>query len=250
MTDRGVSEVLGFVLVFSLIVTTVGIVYVGGMSGLTDTRDTERINNAERAFDVLADNFQQLGRAEAPSRATEIRIAGGQLSTSRNYPLVTNRTDDPDGETKLNPVSIEYSTGGSKRIVYELGAVIRTSGEGAGVMLREPDLIFDEDRTVLRYIEPRGSGQAIGGTTTVLVRAQTNTVETLDEGSGGQPVRIRLQTAEDRANIWKEYFEEQLEWETDPCSVEAATGDDSVVVCTFDTDVIYVAHVRMQVEIS
>lgn len=250
MTDRAVTEVLGFVMVFALIVSTVGIVYMGGMSALTDTRDTERLNNAERAFDVLADNFQQLGRGEAPSRATEIRIADGQLSTTRNYPLLTNRTGDPDGETRLNPVAIEYSTGGAERIVYESGAVIRTSGDGSGVMLREPDLLFDESRTVLRYIEPRGSAQAIGGTTTVHVRALITTVETLDAGTPGEPVRIRLHTASDRADIWEEYFESELDWESDPCMTEAVDEEVTVVECEFDTDTVYVSQVRMQVELS
>ena len=77
---RGVSEIVGFILVFSLVLGTITLVYASGLSGLDDTRDAERITNAERAFDVLANNFQQMGRGEAPNRATEIKLAEAQLS--------------------------------------------------------------------------------------------------------------------------------------------------------------------------
>ena len=72
---RGASETIGFVLVFSLIVLTVGVVLTVGYTGLQDARDAERVNNAERAFDVLADNIEDITDRGAPSRGTEIRLA-------------------------------------------------------------------------------------------------------------------------------------------------------------------------------
>lgn len=250
MADRAVSEVLGFILVFSLVVLTVSFVYMGGMSQLTDTRDTERINNAERAFDVLADNFEQMGRNEAPSRATEIRLAGAQLSTSGNQPFSANRTQSEAGTTRLNPVVISFSIGGSEQISYELGAIIRVHDEGGGVMVREPDFIFSEHRTVLRVIEPRGSNQAIGGTRTVLVRGELVSASVQDSGEG-DAVEIQLETTAQRAEIWLSYFESELQWETDPCEIEPLESEDqSMVTCTFATEYISIAETRVQIELT
>ena len=68
---RGVSEVISFVLVFSLIAATVALVYVSGIGGLESTRSSQRVTNAERAFDVLHDNIANIHRRCTPSRATE-----------------------------------------------------------------------------------------------------------------------------------------------------------------------------------
>lgn len=74
MNDRGVSDTLGFVFVFAIILSTVAVVTTIGMAGLQDTRDVERVNNAERAFDILGDNMEDIADRGAPSRATEVKV--------------------------------------------------------------------------------------------------------------------------------------------------------------------------------
>ena len=59
--DRAVSDVLGYVLIFSLITSSVGVVYVAGYGSLDSLRNAERFNNAERAFDVLDSNLEEFG---------------------------------------------------------------------------------------------------------------------------------------------------------------------------------------------
>jgi len=66
--ERGVSDVVGYVLIFSLIVATVGVVTTVGFSTLEDRQDAERVNNVERAFDVFANNMENVYRDGAPSR--------------------------------------------------------------------------------------------------------------------------------------------------------------------------------------
>ncbi|MEA5386913.1 hypothetical protein VB779_07480 [Haloarculaceae archaeon H-GB11] len=79
MSERAVSEVVGFALVFSMIVAMVAIVTLGGMGQLQSARDFEQANNAERAFEVLADNLADVHQRGAPSRATEIDLEHAQL---------------------------------------------------------------------------------------------------------------------------------------------------------------------------
>lgn len=47
MTERGVSDVVGFVLVFALIITSVGVIYTDGLTSLQDARDAQRLSNAD-----------------------------------------------------------------------------------------------------------------------------------------------------------------------------------------------------------
>ena len=156
---RAASEIIGFVLVFSLILGTITIVYIGGLSGLDDARNAERVNNAERAFDVMANNFQQMGRGDAPNRATEIKLADAQLSTSGNR-QVSIKSSGMSTAAAASPVTIRYDAPGDTRIVYENGAVIRVD-DGAAIMRREPDFLFSDGKAVVRFIELRGSNQGV-----------------------------------------------------------------------------------------
>ena len=254
---RAVSEVVGYILVFSLVLGTITLVYAAGLSGLNDTRDAERITNAERAFDVLANNFQQMGRGEAPNRATEMKLAEAQLSTSdRRDVSISADGVDP---AVARPVTIRYNPGSDTSIVYENGAVIRVDN-GNAVMLEEPDFLFDDGNVVVRNIEPQGSGQSIGGTsTTVLVRAERTSSDVLvNDGSNPSDIVIKMQTHEDRAGVWEEYYEEQIaaadsSWNGDCDDRDSSVGgsDTTQIECKpFNADKIAVSKVQIEVELT
>ena len=253
---RAVSEVVGYILVFSLVLGTITLVYAAGLSGLNDTRDAERITNAERAFDVLANNFQQMGRGEAPNRATEIKLAEAQLSTTdRRDVSISADGVDP---AVARPVTIRYNPGTDTSIVYENGAVIRVDN-GNAVMLEEPDFLFDDGNVVVRYIEPRGNGQSIGGTsTTVLVRAERTTSEVLVNRELSTGIEIKMQTHEDRAEVWQEYYNKSIDSVTgNPGSGRCTTnsnvgGSDTVQIeCKpFNADKLAVSKVQIEVELT
>jgi len=252
---RAVSEVVGYILVFSLVLGTITLVYTAGLSGLNDTRDAERITNAERAFDVLANNFQQMGRGEAPNRATEIKLAEAQLSTSTGREV--NISADGVDPAVARPVTIRYNPGSDTSIVYENGAVIRVDN-GNAVMLEEPDFLFDDGDVVVRYIEPQGSGQNIGGTsTTVLVRAERVFSEVLvNNGSNPEDIVIKMQTHPERAQVWQDYYNRSIKsatGTTGSCTTPPSGGgsDTIQIECDpFDADKLAVSQVRIRVTLT
>lgn len=249
--ERGVSEVLGFILVFSLVLMTIGIVYSGGFGVLEETRNGERVNNAERALDVLATNLQQIARGDAPRRATEVKLAEAKLETSNHHELSTNSTSIGQAQT-AGPVAIRFTAGTDTEIVYEAGAIIRTESEG-GVMLREPDFLFDENRTVVRYIETRGSGQSVSGTTTVLVRADRRSSEVLASRTDvvDETVTFNITTTPKRAVVWERYLESEIDWETDACTIVDPAAE--TVTCEFDLNdggSLYVGRTRIDISID
>lgn len=246
---RAVSEVVGFVLVFTLVIGTISFVYTTGFAGLTDTRDVEQVNNAERAFDVLANGFETIARDEAPNRATEIQLAGAQLSTGayHNVSVHNATTGDPLATVNRSRPIIYEAPGGSK-IVYEHGAVIRESPGGDAIVKRGPNFIIGENRTVIRYIQidTRGGDRlGVGGETTVLLRS-TGTVSELElrEQNAGS-VTVRLRTSPTRAPAWRSYLEAEIP-DTGNCQVE----DDEFVACEFDTDSLSVARTKIRIDFS
>ncbi|WP_434522063.1 DUF7289 family protein [Halorubrum sp. AS12] len=185
--DRGVSETVGFVLVFALIATTIAVTFTVGLGGLEDAQLAERDNNVERAFDVLHDNFNDLSRDGAPSRATELRLGGGELAFADDstYRIYNESNDSVEGST----TAIVYRGAGETEIRYEHGAVIRSDG-GGSVMLQEPDVLFGETTLIgLVALGPRGT-ESVGGDRTVLVRGAHPDDGTVTEVSENVTIRI------------------------------------------------------------
>ncbi|MGM0398186.1 MAG: DUF7289 family protein, partial [Halobacteriota archaeon] len=167
MTDRGVSDVLGYALVFALIVSMVGLVYTMGVGGLNDVRETEKLSNAERAFDVLDANVDDLTRGTAQSRGTEIKLQDGTLGFGDPVSLNVTVEDEGSYEASVRPIYFAGSRDGS-RIVAANGAIFRQDGDGA-VMRSEPNFVFDE-KTVVPMVVTRTRDSGRAGSGRVLVR--------------------------------------------------------------------------------
>ena len=171
--DRGVSETISFVLVFALVVASVGTVYAIGVSDLEATRDAERVENAQRAFDVLADNVADLQEG-APSRGTEVKLAEATLRSTDDARL--NVTVVSGGgastfseEVGLSPLVYDVQAGGSIRLSN--GAVVRDSEAGGATVVRGPPLVVDDDRVHITMLKGEHVGSAaVGGDRTVRIR--------------------------------------------------------------------------------
>lgn len=236
MTDSGraVSEVLGFVLVASLIFATLGVVYVGGLGGLEDARDAERVKNAERAFGVLANNIEDLQTEGAPSRATEIKLADAQIGFGEPTTVTVNVTntgaaENPVFSTDIDP--IVYSAGTGSKLVYENGALFRVDHDSAVLKQRPPGVFWAEgsvSKTTVPYVQTRqGGSTGVGGDTTVLVR--TDLVSTEVPGSLTSPgadgvtddpdgdgnleyaVNYTVRTTPTRAVVWTKHLNARIE---------------------------------------
>ena len=249
--DRAVSEVVGFILVFSLVLGTITFVYVGGFGGLQDTRDHEQMANAERAFDVLANNLEELGRGKAPSRATEIKLAGAQIRTTEPSLVTVNSTGM--NASGASPRSIVYQPENSdSAVIYEAGAVLREDGDEA-IMIREPDFVFGPNRTVIRVIETRGGLQSISGDTTTLVRGEGRYQEirhSQRDPAAQFEMNVSMRPASGHVDPWHDYLEESLNEAYGTDGVDYCTAGATEVTCEgIDTHSVYFGSTGVRVEI-
>ena len=266
MRDRAVSDVLGFVLVFSLVVSTLGVVYVAGFGGLEDARDAERINNAERAFDVLGDNVADIYHDGVPSRKTEIKLADAQLALEAPTMITVTVEDITDGsgnrivyEASTRP--LVFSSGGSSEIVYENGAVIRTD-RGGSILRQRPPMLIREDRTVVGYVvlsPAGGASTSVGGDATVLVRTVRSGQSVLVRDQSDPKVTLTIETASERAAVWERYVNERADWsgsdwddsDNVPCeTTDPDPGDGRrTVTCTFQPEQFYLTSTGIRTEL-
>ncbi|UIO98516.1 hypothetical protein Hbl1158_08055 [Halobaculum sp. CBA1158] len=210
--SRGQSDAIGFVLVFSLIVLTVGTVYAAGYPALEAFRTSEQLENMERAFDVLDDNVDDIVREGAPSRATEIKLNGGTLAVRERSTVTITAVNEETGENFTVPAAtrpITY-TDGDTTVASSFGAVFR-SDDGAAVMRDDPGWLVDDDRAVIPLVVTSRSGErgAIGGQSTVLVAMEATSRGVADEmtAGDGHVVRVNVTVESPRVDAWKRYFE-------------------------------------------
>lgn len=245
MSNRGVSEALGFVLVFALITGTISVVYATGIAGLHDAQQAEKLNNVERAFDVLADNVNDIHQSGTPSRATEVKLAGGSIGTGDpvTFKIRAENSSDPlDNRTYVRSIEpIVYREPNGPDILYVQGAVIRSQSGGA-VMLSEPEWIVGPNRSVLPQISTHGEGSIAGsGTVLVVTERGSRSLQTPFEVNGSSTAVVNVTVTSDRVGVWKQYFEEQ--------GFTSVDGDlaDNNVTYQFETETLYVPKTGISV---
>lgn len=232
--DRAVSDVLGYVLIFSLITGAVALVYATGYTSLYDVRDAERFNNAERAFDVLDSNMEDVVFERVPSRATEVKLSDASIGFGD--PVVINVSVDGGGSIESSVEPLEFSIGDDRALAYSNGAIIRGSGENS-VMHDEPNFLFGS-RTVVPILDVRSRTAGVSGSGRVLVRAETSKQDVYEFDTTSKTVTINVTTT--RTGAWTRYLEE-------------ATGEDCTTIgqtvsCDYDgSDTLYVQVTKIDV---
>ncbi|MFB6153387.1 MAG: hypothetical protein ABEJ27_03955, partial [Halodesulfurarchaeum sp.] len=204
--ERAISDVLGYILIFSLITSSIAIVYTGGYSALVDVRNAERLNNAERAFDVLDTNIEDMTHRGAPSRATEIKLSGARIGFGEPVTFNISLNSSTYHQTTLDP--LVFSIGEGASLVYSNGAIIREQ-EGGSVLRDEP--AFDlGSRTVITLVETRAHGSGISGSGRVLVRTVVASREVIRYRSISDANKVWINISTSRTGPWNRYIEGQL----------------------------------------
>lgn len=211
--ERAVSEILGYILIFSLIVATVGLVSISGLPALDSARESEQIQNAERAFDVLNSNMAEVYERGSPSRATELSASDARVEIRE--PVVFNvSVENVDGNVTSARAEVQpivFSGRGDTEFVYEAGAVIREQRESS-IMLRDPPMKLDDDRLFVTLVETfSDSRQSVGGGSVLVRAASADRDVRLAEviGSNSEQVNVTVSDTA-RGDAWAEFFETEL----------------------------------------
>jgi flagellin-like protein len=136
---KGVSEVIGYLLTFAIVVTIVSVIYASGMPVVEQTKESSAITSMETVFLTLQGNMKKVAIGQSPVRTMKLGLVKGTMSAQEN---AGNITIDKDGSP---PVTISFGnieyTLGTQKLVYENGAVIEHSLAG-NIIVSEPLIFF------------------------------------------------------------------------------------------------------------
>lgn len=238
------SDVVGYVLVFSLIVATIGVVTAVGFGTLEDRQSAERINNVERAFDVFATNVEDVYREGAPSRATEIRLAGGTLRYGEPVTITVRDANDHSVNHTMELTPLVYADGETE-IIYTGGAIVRGQPDGS-VMLREPPFVLEPERSVLPLVRTTQAvgREQVGQKGTVRIESRRPSAQSINTTTdpGLADGELELVVDSPRETAWDGYLESQAD-RVDEWSYDEATG-----TLSFETDDLSVPRFRVRLK--
>lgn len=186
-TDRGVSEVVAFILVFAMILGSVGLLYSTAFGAMSDYQETEQQINAERAMGALADNFNDVLRDNGVNqRSGELSLRGGTVTTSGSGTTLNITVNDSSG-TVVNedPVDLgEFAyRSDDRRIAYEGGGLVSASDDSDWSLVRKrPQLKCEDDTAVISLVKISSDDRSISSSSglefAIEVEDRTSTVYT------------------------------------------------------------------------
>jgi len=230
--DRAVSDVLGYILIFSLILSSVALVTVAGYNSLNSVRDAERFDNAEKVFEVFDANVDAHMESQIDGRATELRLADAGIDFGD--PVTLNVTVDGAGYNRTTVDPLVYTQSADRKIRYSGGATIRQN-RGYSQLIDGAPFRFS-NTTVLTLVETRGRTNGISGSGRVLVRSEyvSQSIHGYTD-PGEYTVTVNVTTS--KTTAWKNWLEAETGAD---CEVAGDT-----VSCTVQTETLYVRTVTI-----
>ena len=157
--SRGVSEVVGYLLVFSIVVTIVSVIYASGMPMVERTKENSALQSMETVFITLQSNIKKVALAQSPVRTMKLNLIKGSISANKNAGNIT---------VNGQPVqfgNIEYTLG-ARKMIYENGAVIEST-PGGSIIVSDPPIFFTNSggkaHVFISVINASGTFSAGGG---------------------------------------------------------------------------------------
>ena len=204
--DRAVSDLLAFVLVFGIIITSVGVVYIFGLGALGDAQAAQQDRNAERAFSSMGASFNDLQTNRGQERLAELNPRGARMSIDEDSPELEIEGIDEGFDESVGAMHYDND---NTRISYELGAVFR-SDDGNSVMVREPEFVSrevgGETRLIVSFVDIERDGPtAIGSESTMQIGAIQDDQQRYTHD--GDDVEITIRDSS-HAKAWARYFDD------------------------------------------
>lgn len=238
-SDDAVSEVIGYVIVLSIVLLSMGYVLNYSPTVIQDSQDFEHAQNTQQTFSIVQNNLDEVVRRDVPARATEIRLYNADLHTENDVWINVTLGDQTTSSTRMS--SLTYVTEDNARVVYENGAVIRRGGDNSG-MLYEPSWTFNDDVYIINSVITRGDNRVSGDGTTLI----EGTAQDVNTSTGfDTTVNVTIDSA--NAMAWESYFKRlDLSYNKGPDVIPNGGNDDlDRFVVEFDADqrIIHTEHI-------
>ena len=154
--SSGVSETIGFIIIFGIVMTGISIVALYGYPALTQEQANANVKNMEKNLLVLQNDLKSLTFKSVPYQETAMQISGGTLMIKKDVPSTPHFDVHIGTNTEqFSPGELRYeSSDGQATLTLENGAVhIRYwSSPNGSAMLSTPSWYYDSKVNPPTYV--------------------------------------------------------------------------------------------------
>ncbi|PSQ53271.1 hypothetical protein BRD20_03575 [Halobacteriales archaeon SW_8_65_20] len=249
--ERGVSEVLSYILVFSVVTVTIAFVLGNGVGAVTSTQQNARVDAATSGVAILDKSVQTVYQTGVPRRATELKPNGGTLSVGGRFDVAVEISQDKptQGETILfryGAASSRFThTIDDQSVGLALGARFR-SGPGRVAMIDDPPFLFSQSRTNLPLVLLKGTDSVSTGSPVQIVASSKDNRLLAHRSQTEMPqytVKITIETTPERAAAWDRYFRRE---DLDPVDNDPSDG---TIAYTHDTNRVIIEQFKIYLDL-
>jgi hypothetical protein len=191
MREKGVSEVVGTLLIMLVISATVAVLYVSSHPLIFKSKENIKYRNAYFDLLDLKDKLDRIRFGIEPNASIALSLAGTSASFKNEAVITINSTN-------YNVSSISYA-GNGWELVFEDGAIIERRGDKARMLLAPS--VYLAGNTLNMPIISFTSTVFAGGRGIETFTATLENVSLLKQG----PAIIKINTR--NADAWKDYFD-------------------------------------------
>lgn len=231
--DRGVSESIGFLLIFTIIIAGIGLVTLYGYPMISEQQVSADEKIMEKNMIVLQNDFKSLAYKTVPYKETSLKIGSGPLtvygssSSSFDITYTTSAGVTEYDSNWFDPGELRYeSVSAQTDISLQNGAVVmRPRIQSGSTMLAEPRWFYDETTKTMVInligIKSGGGASAREGIGTVQMRLSENDVadpyqEIMVPEGGRVSITYQPDPKHDYTVAWRNYLTNQLGMTPDP----------------------------------
>ena len=218
-SDDAVSEVLGYILIFGMVVTMVGLIFTVAIPLMEDSQERAYIESIKRGITVLDSKASMVALGESPSQTINIDSKGGifGVNESASYiSIVMNETGTPIFDGTLGTLTYELD---GTVIAYEGGGVWMKYPQGGAIMLSPPEFHYNGETLTLPIIRLLGNEHTSGiGTVQFKVAKDNSQIRFPNSGintsfinpvAGSRDIQITITS--DYYKAWAKYMDERTE---------------------------------------
>ena len=225
-SQDAVSEVVGYMLLLGIIVTSVGLVSVLAIPIIEDAKEDAYLKNMEQGFTVLDSKVSLVALGKSPTQLVQMYSKKGDITvydqnSSHMTVSFTNKTGTSFELYNDSIGTIQYQLGENK-IAFEGGGVFRKyPGEGDPVTITPPEFHYNGETLTLPIIKVEGN-QSTGGSGVLNIYLVSNNTPNIlfpdfvdDDSEFKNPLavgqQINVVIKSDYYMAWANYIEQRTE---------------------------------------
>jgi len=248
--EWAVSETVGFVIIFGIIMTGIGIVTLYGYPVLLEQQSNANIRNMEKSLITLQSDVNALTFKNVPYKETIMQASGGVLSVE-NPPIssdssfsirIQNASGFDDSITFPSGAIKFVSDTGDISILLQNGAVVKLQS-GGSVMLSSPrwfiDTAHDGNKTMVITLMEMNSTNSLAKSGICNVQLTGNTTNYYEYPITSNKYTIKIKPPIEYTKAWTNYFGYSLDMSQEGASTTWLKDDiDRVIIKAWKINII------------